>query len=32
MPKRKAKTIETDKDMASPAGEEIRVSQKTGIK
>lgn len=32
MPKRKAETIETDKDMASPAGEEIRVSQKTGIK
>lgn len=32
MPKRKAETIETDKDMASPAGEEIRVSEKTGIK
>lgn len=32
MPKRKAETIETDKDMASPAGEEIRVSQRTGIK
>lgn len=32
MPKRKAETIETDKNMASPAAEEIQVSQNTGIK